>query len=117
MLHEHEEGRRLLAAMAAAVEWDDPARLVLAARAYVGLLREHIRKEDHCLFPKAAELLSGAEAESLWRSFQHVESDEMGEGTHERYLQRADDLADRLGVPQARVASACAHARCAHHGG
>src|SRR5262245_17489965 len=105
MLHEHEEGRRLIEAIADAIGKDDPEEFVRHARAYVLLLREHIRKEDLCLFPMAARLLSGPEADSLWRSFEHVESEEMGEGTHERALQRANDLADRLGVPRAGVVS------------
>jgi hemerythrin-like domain-containing protein len=114
MLHEHEEGRRLLAAMARAVERDTPREFVQHARAYVDLLREHIRKEDHCLFPMAAGILSGTDAESLAQRFEHVENAEMGEGTHEHYLELANTLADRLGAPRARVAPACAHA-CSHH--
>lgn len=118
MLHEHDEGRRLIAALAAAVEENAPREFVRHARAYVGLLCDHIRKEDHCLFPMAAAIRSDAEAESLWRSFEHVESAEMGEGTHEYYLSVANALADRLGVPRARLmhknAPACGHAHCRH---
>jgi hemerythrin-like domain-containing protein len=115
MLHEHEEGRRLLAAMAGAVERDAPREFVRHARAYVKLLREHIRKEDQCLFPMAAGILSSTDAESLAQRFGHVENAEMGEGTHERYLQLANDLAERLEVPRAQVAPTCGHARCHHH--
>jgi hemerythrin-like domain-containing protein len=115
MLHEHEEGRRLVAAMARTVERDTPREFVRHARAYVGLLREHIRKEDQCLFPMAAGILSGTDAESLARRFEHVENAEMGEGTHEQYLQLANDLADRLDVNRAQVTPACGHARCHHH--
>jgi hemerythrin-like domain-containing protein len=114
MLREHEEGRSLLAAMAGAVERDAPRAFVRHARAYVQLLREHIRKEDQCLFPLAVGVLSGADAESLARRFEHVENGEMGEGTHEQYLRLADDLADRLGVPRAQVTPACGNARCHH---
>jgi hemerythrin-like domain-containing protein len=115
MLHEHDQGRRLVAALAADVETDAPREFVRHARAYVGLLREHIRKEDHCLFPMAAAVLSDAEAEALSRSFEHVERAEMGEGTHEHYLRLANDLADRLGVPRAQVAPSCGHGGCHHH--
>jgi len=115
MLHEHEEGRGLVAAMARAIECDTPREFVRHARAYVRLLREHIRKEDHCLFPMAAGILSGTDAESLAQRFEHVESAEMGEGTHEHYLQLANDLADRLDVPRAQVTPACGHAHCCHH--
>lgn len=114
MLHEHEEGRGLLAAMARAVERGTPDEFVRHARAYVRLLREHIQKEDHCLFPMAAGILSGSDDESLAQRFEHVESADMGDGMHERYLELANTLADRLGVPRADVAPACAHA-CSHH--
>jgi hemerythrin-like domain-containing protein len=115
MLHEHEEGRGLLAAMARAVERDAPGEFARHARAYTRLLREHIRKEDQCLFPMAAGILSGTDAESLAQRFEHVEGAEMGEGTHEHYLQLANDLADRLDVRRARAAAHCGHARCHHH--
>jgi hemerythrin-like domain-containing protein len=115
MLHEHEEGRRLVAAMANAVERDAPREFARHARAYVGLLREHIRKEDHCLFSMAAGILSDSDAEALAQRFEHVETAEMGEGTHEQYLQLANELADRLDVDRAEVTPACGHARCHHH--
>ncbi len=115
MLREHEEGRRLIAVMAGAIQANAPRQFARHARAYAGLLREHIRKEDHCLFPMAAEVLSDGDAESLARSFGNVESAEMGEGTHERYLQLANDLAARLGVPRADVAPSCGHSCCHHH--
>jgi hemerythrin-like domain-containing protein len=115
MLHEHEEGRRLITAMAGAIERDAPREFVPHARAYVKLLREHIRKEDNCLFPMAAGILSGTDAESLAQRFEHVENAEIGEGTHERYLQLANDLAERLNVPRAQVAPPCGDAHCHHH--
>lgn len=111
MLHEHEEGRRLLAAMVEALDSGSSDEFARPARAYVRLLREHIRKEDHCLFPMADEILSPAEAESLSRSFEGVESAEMGEGTHEHYLDLANALADKFGVPRAGVVPPCCHHR------
>jgi hemerythrin-like domain-containing protein len=114
MLHEHEEGRRLLAAMAGAVERGAVREFVRHARAYIRLLREHIYKEDQCLFPMAAGILTGSEAEALAQRFEHVENAEMGEGAHEHYLQLANDLADRLDVNRAQVTPACGHAGCHH---
>jgi hemerythrin-like domain-containing protein len=115
MLHEHEEGRRLTAAMLGAVERGAPREFVRHTRAYLKLLREHIRKEDQCLFPMADRVLGGADAASLARGFEEVEGVDMGGGTHEHFLRLANDLADRLGVPRARVASPRGHVRCHHH--
>src|SRR5262245_34930846 len=115
MVHEHEQGRLLVAAMTAAVEKDTPREFARYARAYARHLREHIRKEDQVLFPLAARVLSEPEAEALLRSFEHVESDVMGKGTHEQYLRLANDLAERFGVPRARVALSSGHGCCHHH--
>lgn len=115
LLHEHEKGRGLVAAMTGAIEGGAPREFVRHARAYVGLLREHIRKEDHCLFPTAAGILSGTDAASLAQCFEHVENAEAGEATHEQYLHLANDLAGRLDVPRAQVTPSCGHARCHQH--
>lgn len=119
MRYEHEEGRLLIRAMSAAVDRagsEEAAAsrdFVPAARAYVELLRQHIQKEDHCLFPMAAQALSATEAEALFQSFAEVERGPVGEGTHEKYVQLAGALAERLGVPRERhppaVATACGH--------
>jgi hemerythrin-like domain-containing protein len=114
MLHEHDEGRRLVAAMAAALQQDTPGEFVRHARAYARLLREHIRKEDHCLFPMAVGVLSEFELQALARSFENMESTKMGQGTHEEYLKLANDLAERLGVARAGVTPVCGHASCDH---
>jgi hemerythrin-like domain-containing protein len=119
MRDEHEQGRDLLAAMTRALDrtetGDAGAGLDLAtqARAYVRLMREHIRKEDSCLFPMADKVLSGSDTENLVRSFAQSEHDDMGTGTHERYLRLADKLADRMGVPRTEVQTACGH-ECGH---
>lgn len=115
MLREHDEGRQLTAAMNASIQANAPGPFAQHARAYAGLLRQHIRKEDHCLFPMAAQVLSAGDAEALDRAFGNVESDEMGEGTHDRYLGLANELADKLGVPRACVASSGAQSCCHHH--
>jgi hemerythrin-like domain-containing protein len=105
MRWEHDEGRRLLQGMAAAVaapgEPSAAGRFAALARRYVSLLREHIRKEDGCLFPLADRALSAQDQEALQEAFGAMEHDEMGEGAHETYVGLADDLADRWGVHRA----------------
>jgi hemerythrin-like domain-containing protein len=115
MLHEHDLGRRHMAAMADAITGAETgdARAVGAfarhALAYVQLLREHIWKEDHRLFPMADRLLTGEAQERLLQSFADIESHDMGAGTHQEYLRLADELADRFGVPHAYATPGCAH--------
>jgi hemerythrin-like domain-containing protein len=109
MLHEHEEGRGHIRAMTEAVEnyqsGDAQAlqRFVGHAQAYVQLLREHIAKEDRCLFPLANEVLTQGDRAALMKSFDHAEHNDMGLHTHEKYLRLADELADRFGVPRAEL--------------
>ena len=91
------------------------ADFVSHAKAFVQLLREHIHKEDHCLFQMTDQALSEQDQSRLLESFAHVEHDDMGPGTHEKYLNIAAELANRYGV-QCKVsgelpASPC----CGHH--
>jgi hemerythrin-like domain-containing protein len=97
MLMEHEEGRGYVRAMAEALKREGgvPPRTVLVenARAYISLLREHIRKEDEILFNMADEVLSLEEQKRLLREFEEHEAKEIGHGIHEKYLKIAEELA------------------------
>jgi hypothetical protein len=62
----------------------------------------------------AAAVLSSADAGALARRFEHLEVAEMGEGTHEHYLQLANELADRLAINRVAAEAACGHT-CGHH--
>lgn len=116
MLHEHELGRSHVRAMAAAIDAaaagdrEAVARFSNHALAYIDLLREHIQKEDHCLFAMADQAFDEEDQQRLIEIFDKVESEEMGEGTHQKYLKIADELADRYGVPRAELGHA------GHHG-
>ena len=124
MLDEHRQGRehiRVMDGALAAASAGDPGALqdfVAHARAYAELLRQHIHKEDECLFPMANQALSNAEQQALLSAFVEVESDEMEEGLHEKYLQLADELARRYGVPPAAAETPeiLAQAGCMHYG-
>ena len=100
MLAEHEDGRALIAQMRrAAAGGGDPARdFVAHARAYVGLLRAHIGKENDVLFPMADGMLRSADDEELLAAFERVEHDDLGPEAHGRYLELARSLCERLGV-------------------
>jgi len=98
MLAQHEEGRRLTAAMRAAAEalaageTAAKAEIVRNALAYVALLRGHISSEDSHLFPMVDRLFPEAKQEPLVEAFEQVEQGKMGAGEHEKYLRLAQRL-------------------------
>jgi hemerythrin-like domain-containing protein len=120
MLAEHEQGRAHIRGMADAIEGAAAGKSQAVAQfrdhaqGYVGLLREHIEQEDHCLFAMADQALTEADQERLLEAFQHVEHEHMGLGTHEKYLMLADELADRFGVTR-KVGNSSRACVC-HHG-
>jgi len=109
MLREHELGRLYIQGMEAAIEpagAGDPEAMkwfIQHGQSYVKLLREHIRKEDTCLFPAANHRLTEKDQEQLLAAFEKIEAEEIGQGTHEACLRIADQLADRFGVPRAVI--------------
>ena len=107
MLYEHMLGRQYLDALARATEavatgnQEAVERFAYQARDYSYWLRGHIVKEDQRLFPLANQSLTEKDQTVLLRAFQKAEAHEMGEGTHEKYLQIADQLAELFHVPRA----------------
>ncbi len=99
MLHEHDDGRAQIKAIADALPragGGDPEAIEEIRRnllAYVRLLRGHIEKEDKVLYPMADRLLDDRDRAELVEAFERVESGEIGEGVHERYHQLAHELA------------------------
>jgi hemerythrin-like domain-containing protein len=106
MRHEHELGRAAIQGMERNVEQaalgqaEALASFLRNARSYVDLLRAHIVKEDHRLFPLAEAVLSEEAMAGVLDRFESVEHDDMGTGAHERYLALADELAEKFGVPR-----------------
>jgi hemerythrin-like domain-containing protein len=121
MLHEHEEGRRHVRGMAdASSAMSDggssaASDFVLHARAFVSLLREHIHKEDHCLFEMTDQTLSAQDQRELLQSFDTVEHDELGPGTHEKYLAVAAKLAQQYDVIDRVSGDSKGESCCGHH--
>jgi len=98
MLYEHDLGRGHVRAIADLLPraGNDPAardgiRQHLAA--YVQLLRDHIYKEDHILYPMADQLLLPEDQRALEAEFERVEREEIGVGVHEKYHELAHWLA------------------------
>ena len=110
LLLEHDQGRAYVGAIAGAIDAYEAdgqsAASVIAknARGYVDLLRQHVAKEDNVLFPMADRVLSAADQQALEQSFERIETEVMGPGTHERYHRLLDDLERELGLVGAHTA-------------
>lgn len=98
MRHEHVEGRAAVAGMHEAVEQNDPSAFALQAAAYSTLLRGHIQKEDHCLWPLADQLLDGAAETEILGAFERVESEHVGQGVHDRMIGKLDALLEHCNL-------------------
>ena len=98
MLLEHEKGRKLANAYKAATERlleghiEAAPGLIEAGRAYTQLLKEHIHKENHVLYPMGARLLSAEDHATLISGFERIESERIGEGAHEGFHRLLEDL-------------------------
>src|SRR5690606_29377030 len=100
MLFEHEEGRSYMRGMVEALELATEApqaatpALFQNVAAYLRLLRQHIQKEDQILFSMADDSLSAADQKALLDAFEKHEAEEMGAGTHAKYLKIAEELGE-----------------------
>jgi hemerythrin-like domain-containing protein len=92
-LEEHEEGRGYVRTLASGAS--DAERLA-AARRYVGMLRDHIQRENEVLFPMADELFTAEEHGALARAYEDVELRVMGPGVHEGLLATLARLEDEV---------------------
>jgi hemerythrin-like domain-containing protein len=98
LLHEHEEGRKLVKEMAAALRSLREARqhdlndLQKPARAYIDLLRQHIEKENNVLFVMADQRISSKAQDDMAESFETLERERIGEGRQESFHQLMDQL-------------------------
>ncbi|MBI5268026.1 MAG: hemerythrin domain-containing protein [candidate division Zixibacteria bacterium] len=103
MLIEHEYGRAFVRGMVEHLEksttGDSQAITEFSRHAlgYAELLKQHIHKEDHILFPMADRFMSPDDEQVLMAQFNEAEA-HIGEGTHERLLGIAESLAKRYGV-------------------
>ena len=85
MLAEHEEGRDYLRTLAS-----DPGRATRSAAALLcaAVLREHIEREDHVIFPAADGLLSDEEQAALAARYDEVEPRFAGPGARPDFGER-----------------------------
>lgn len=91
MLRDHEQGHAHVRAITEAVgktgnpSADTVRKVKHELSEYAALLRGHIDKEDNVLYPMADRLLNAPKQKALVEAFDRVESEEMGEGVHEKY--------------------------------
>jgi len=88
-LDDHVEGREYLEILSSG---GPAAERATAARKYVGLLRDHIERENEVLFPWADGVLEPAEHAELARRYADVEERVVGPGVHEMLLATLDRL-------------------------
>ena len=102
MLAEHQEGRRLTAAMREAADklaaGDATAReqVVDNALQYVVLLRAHIAKEDGILYPMADRAIQGPAREEFSLAFKQMAQEETSQGVHDEFLTLADSIESEI---------------------
>jgi hemerythrin-like domain-containing protein len=98
LLEEHKQGREHNRKMKAGLaeyrsgEASGGPGFAKEARGYVGLLDQHIRKEDTVLFPLAEERLSEAQKAELSNGFERIEVEKIGVGRHEEFHRMLDHL-------------------------
>ncbi len=100
MLMDHEEGRGYIRGMGNALlkhkTGNSTAMKEFArnARGYIGLLTQHISKEDQVLFPMAEKVLPQGVQMDLTKGFEKIEIERIGEGTHEKFHKLMEKLKD-----------------------
>ncbi len=93
LLHEYEQGRRLVAGFRDAAKkiasGDSAAGKTIEKTAldYVALMDRHIEKEEDVLFPMAFDMLGMDKQEELQKAFEQLEEDRIGPGKHEEFHQ------------------------------
>ena len=98
MLKEHAQGRDYLATVRAHLDAardgsaEDVEAVRVAALSYIGMLRQHIYKEDNILFQMAFRALSPADAEDLMAGFVEPTNPRLSPETRERYENLANTL-------------------------
>lgn len=90
LLGEHMAGRDLIRGMAESLKNyhkgnPDAIHIAVNMEEYIGLLTEHIKKENLVLFPKADKQLSQKLQEEMEEKFEEFEKTVIGEGVHEKY--------------------------------
>ena len=101
MLHEHDEGRRLVHELAEIARnhtsWTPEirTRALEAGTRYVALIRQHIQKEDQVLFPMAQRVLPDDLRAEVARRFEEIDRERDRDHKRATYERLAESLAHR----------------------
>ncbi len=90
MLIEHDEGRNFIKGMETRLNENDKIRVIRNARAYAGLLREHISKEDDILYPMTDRALDNKTKKEILNKFKEIEKERKKD--KEKYLNMIKEL-------------------------
>ena len=104
MRMEHEEGRAFVSRMAALSDAADPEfdrkRFVEPALGFVNLLRAHIGKEDHILYPMAERFIRESDFAQLGLAYEEANARKFEPDMAANWELWAHELATRVGVEQ-----------------
>jgi hemerythrin-like domain-containing protein len=99
IVKEHTEGRQLMQRVAEFLPRarvypipSNVAGMTANLKSYIELLRAHIDKEDHTLFPLADRLFTSEDQKVILASFDKHEAEEVGAGVHDKYHKLAQEL-------------------------
>jgi hemerythrin-like domain-containing protein len=118
MLHEHTLGRARVGVLRqtgqgeGAVEAREREAVLIAAREFVPLLRQHILKEDRILYPMALRILTGPELDQMETAFEEFEKGRKADGSEERLRGLAERLTAAFAPDPERMAVAAAMPHC-----
>lgn len=91
MLHEHNIGRGYINGLISGVEdfkrnfANSSGLIATCLTNYVNLLQTHIQKEENVLFPMANKVLSVEKQNEIFKQFEKIEKDVIGNGVNEKY--------------------------------
>jgi len=106
MIHEHEVGRAAVKRMdenldrAATGDREALTAVIGSGREFLDMLRTHIDKEEHCLFPMAEQAVQGPNLERLMESYRAAEADPAYQEAYSRCTSIARELKERWLAPK-----------------
>jgi hemerythrin-like domain-containing protein len=95
LIEEHEKGRVFVKALDEAVKKNARDNIIKSVNGYVGLLAQHVKKEN-VVFPTWINSLSDETKNELFKRFEEIEERFIGLGKHQEYIQTVETLKNRI---------------------